>query len=273
MSWFTSTLRTMIGGGPRASRPPRSANGASSFHLTWELPDRPASGAGLVEFSAVLEVVTPPSTEALYFWALQVDFADGRGTWGGGHTGLQWNKRYPEGAAVNWGGYASAERGGAVLAGTHSSLPSFPDDPNTVAYPWVPGRLYRLRVSRSPDIRGAWRADVTDLWSGLSSPIRDLLSRSSRGEDSFLVRPVVWSEVFADCYAPSVTVRWTELEGRDETGAVVRPAAVRVNYQAWEAGGCPNTSVLVDESGGLLQVTNTERLVPQGARLSLHPGG
>ena len=269
MSWFTGMLRTMMGGGgPSVARPPRSANGASSFHLTWDLPGRSASEPRLVEFSAVLEVVEPPSVDDLYFWALQVDFADSQGTWGGGHTGLQWNKRYPDGTAVNWGGYASTERGGAVLAGTDSTLPGFPDDPNTLAYSWVPGRAYGLRISRSPDIRGAWRADVTDLSAGLSTSIRDLLPPDGAG-DGFLLRPVIWSEVFADCHAPSVTVRWTELEGRDETGTVVRPAAVYVNYQSWEAGGCPNTSVRTDQSGGLLQVTNTERVVRQGARLPL----
>ena len=41
-----------------------------------------------------------------------------------------------------------------------------------------------------------------------------------------------------------------------------------VNYQTREAGGCPNTTADLDESGGLLQMTNTPRRVQQGARLS-----
>jgi len=48
----------------------------------------------------------------------------------------------------------------------------------------------------------------------------------------------------------------------------VRPQAVIVNYQTWEAGGCPNTTAALDESGGLLQITNTPRRAQQGARLS-----
>jgi hypothetical protein len=274
MPWWAGLLRGMGSGGARRSLPPRSANGASSFHLVWELSNQEAAAAPLVEVSAVLEVLTPPSVPALYFWALQVDFADSRGIWGGGHTGLQWNIRYPGATAVNWGGYASPEHGGAVLAGTDSALPGFPDDPNTLAYRWAPGRPYRLRVCRSPDIAGAWRSEVTDLESGVSTVVRDLLPARGGAGKGHLVRPIVWSEVFADCYAPSVSVRWRDLAARDEAGSEIRPAAVGVNYQSWNAGGCPNTSALPDENAAILQVTNTERKVPQGARMLVpQPGG
>jgi hypothetical protein len=229
----------------------------------------------LAEVSVVLEVIEPPRVRDLYFWALQVDFADDRGVWGGAHTGLQWNRRYAGGTAANWGGYLSRELGGAVLRGTVSSLPGFSDDPNTLAYSWEPGRPYRLRVFRSPDVLGAWRAEVTDLQSGVSAVIRDLLPEPGRltspVPDAHLLRPVVWSEVFAPCDAPSVTVRWSDLAFVDQTGTVLRPDAVRVNYQSLQQGGCPNTTVAMDETGGLLQVTNTARVVQQDARLSL-PG-
>jgi len=277
MSWWTRMLRNMAGGGPREAGPPRRPGAASSFHLIWELPGAPVAGSrglggetGLTEVSAVLQVLESPRTEALYFWALQVDFLSGGRVWGGAHTGLQWNKRYPGYGAVNWGGYASPERGGFVLPGTTSPLDGFSDDPNTVAYAWERGRPYRLRVFRSPDILGAWRAEVTDLVGGTTTTIRDLLPQP-RGEavDSFLVRPMVWSEVFADCDAPSVTVRWSDLAAVDEAGLVIRPEAVRVNYQAEQAGGCPNTTAVPDGAGGILQVTNTRRLVEQDARLTI----
>ena len=263
-----------LGGGPREAgpprhgRPPRSGNGASSFHLAWELPAGPAR-SGLIEVSAVLEIVVPPEIPVLYFWALQVDFATDRGALGGGHTGLQWNPRYPVSAAVNWGGYASGERGGAVLSGTRSELPGFHDDDNTLSYHWLPARPYRLRVFRSPDLPGAWRSEVTDLVSGESSAVRDLFPGGPQGVESFLERPIVWSEVFADCSDPSVTARWSDLRAVDRGGNPVRPTAVLVNYQAWEAGGCPNTTVSVDEQGRLLQITNTERRIRQGTRLVL----
>lgn len=265
----------------------RSTITASSFHLFWRLPGA-ARDARLVEVSAVLEVVVPPNVPALYFWALQVDFVDGRGIWGGGHTGLQWNRRYPGSTAVNWGGYASAERGGAVLPGSVSTLPGFDDDPNTVGYPWSPGRRYRLRVHRSPDIPGAWRAEVTDVDSSQETVVRDIWSgRASRPglirrlfsgrqgatavaeEPGFLVRPMVWSEVFAECGDPSVTVRWSRLEAIDEAGGLWLPDAVAVNYQAGLDGGCPNTDSSPHPGGRLLQVTNTSRLFPQGAVIPL----
>ena len=266
---------TVTGGGPRAAGPPRSSNGASSFHLIWEMP-RTAEAARLVEVSAVLEIVAPPRVAALYFWALQVDFEEDGRNWGGGHTGLQWNQRFHESTAVNWGGYAAPERGGAVLPGSQPDLYAFPGAPNTMAFDWSPRRAYRLRVSRSPDISEAWRADITDMESGDTTVLRDLIhpegprDRAGRraGAGGYLSRPLVWSEVFADCDAPSVAVRWSDLSATNEDGVVVRPRAVRVNYQAHHDGGCSNTSVRRDRAG-LLQIAGTPREIDQGAILQL----
>jgi hypothetical protein len=239
--------------------PPRSANGASSFHLWWELPP---SGP-LVEVSAVLEVVAPPAVDSLYFWALQVDFVDGPVHHGGGHTGLQWYSRFPGATAVNWGGYASQAEGGGVLGGSQSLLPGFMDEQNTRAYPWLPARPYRLRVYRSPERAGAWRAEVTDVQAGQATVIRDLFPGGR-----YLASPVVWSEVFAPCEAPSVSVRWSELAAKEESGNMIPVDGVRVTYQSIAEGGCPNTTV-VREEAGFLQVTNAVREVRHGARLSL----
>jgi len=271
MSRWTDTLRNLAamvgGGGPREAGPPRSPNGASSFHLVWELPAA-ARSARLVEVSAVLEIVVPPQVPALYFWALQVDFLAGDRFRGGAHTGLQWNRRYPGYTAVNWGGYASQEDGGGILSGSISDLPGFPDDPNTLGYPWEPGRRYRLRIFRSPDRQGAWRAEVTDVAADETSVIRDLYVDAG-SEGGYLVRPIVWSEVFADFDAPSVTVRWRDLEAVDESGARLRPDRVRVNYQSAAEGGCTNSTATIDSVGAVLQVTNTPRTVEQGALLHI----
>lgn len=270
MSRLTDALRSLAamagGGGSREGGPRRSPNQASSFHLMWELPAAVRS-VRLVEASAVLEIVVPPEVPALYFWALQVDFLSGGLARGGAHTGLQWNRRYPGNTAVNWGGYASQEDGGAILPGSVSDLPGFPDDPNTLAYPWEPGRPYRLRIFRSPERPGAWRAEATDLSAGQTSIVRDLYVDGG-SEGGYLVRPIVWSEVFAACDAPSVTVRWSQLEALDESGARLRPDRVRVNYQPVREGGCRNTTVGVDEKG-LVQVTNAPRTTSQGEALSI----
>ena len=265
---------TVTAGGPRAAGPPRSPNGASSFHLFWDMPRTPQASR-LVEVSATLEIVEPPRVSALYFWALQVDFADEKGRmWGGGHTGLQWNRRFPGGAAANWGGYASQELGGMVLAGSDPDLQAFPGDPNTMAFPWLAGRSYRFRVHRSPEVPDAWRSEVTDLESGQTTVLRDLLrpagsrGRSGAPSSGLLLHPMVWSEVFADCDAPSVTVRWSGLSALADDGSTVTPPAVVANYQSHRDGGCGNTTVRRD-GAALLQVTSVPREVEQGGRLEL----
>ena len=84
--WNLRTVLTSFGA--RTSGEPPSRNGASSFHLNWDVNDR-----SLIECSAVVEVVVAPVVDRLHFWALQVSFAEPAG--GTGHTGLQHNRRYP----------------------------------------------------------------------------------------------------------------------------------------------------------------------------------
>jgi hypothetical protein len=86
----------------------------------------------------------------------------------------------------------------------------------------------------------------------------------------FLADPVVWSEVFADCDDPTVSVRWTDLRATTVTGRLVAPEALSVTYQARNEGGCDNTSVRLD-AGGVVQDTNTSRGVPHGMVLPLAP--
>lgn len=244
---------------PEPSRETVRRSRASSFHLWWELP----TDAPLVEVAATLEVVTPPAVDRLYFWALQVSFADGAQRLGGGHIGLQWNPRHPGHGAVNWGGYRAQTRGGEILDGSVSKLPSARGDRNTRDFPWQPGRPYRLRVAAVPGQAGAWRGTVTDMATLTETTVRDLY-----GGGTGLVAPVVWSEVFAGCDAPSVTVRWSRLEAITADGEVLAPPSVRVNYQPEEHGGCPNTNVTAD-GPGILQTTTTPRTTPQATQLTL----
>lgn len=260
-------LRRLTGiraGRERIDGEPRSANGASSFHLVWEVPQVP-----LLEVSATLEVLQPPSVGRLYFFALQVSFASERRLRGGAHLGLQWNPRFPDSTAANWGGYG-AEEGGGLLGGSPSPLPSRRNDPNTRDFAWKVGRRYRLRVAPSPDapadIHG-WRGAITDLESGRETVVRDLHTQGA-----YLTAPMVWTEAFSRCEHPSVTVRWSDLRGVNESGMEVRPQRVRVNYQRREDGGCDNTSVIVDELG-LVQATAVQRQIPQGAVIGVPSQG
>lgn len=241
--------------GPRVRGEPGSGNGASSFHLMWN-----GVGDDLIEVAATLEVVVPPAVDRLYFWALQVSFLDRGTNRGAAHIGLQANRNHPGGRAVNWGGYAAA---GGLLQGTASALPSRPDDPNTRDYPWEPGRPYRLRVFRAPGASGVWRGEVTDVHVRQASVVRDLLAGGDR-----MGSPMVWSEVFARCEHPSVTVRWSDLRAITAAGNVVVPAGLAVNYEAHASGGCGNTTSVRD-AGGVLQITNVERTVRQGSVIDL----
>jgi hypothetical protein len=214
----------------------------------------------LVEVSATLEVVVAPAVDSLYFWALQAGFHDGRQDRGAAHTGLQWHGRRPGQRAANWGGYRAAVDGGGELAGSTSGLKRLDQNGNTVAYPWEPGRPYRFRITRGDG--DGWQSIATDLVSGDSTVIRELYAPGQH-----LVSPVVWSEVFAGCDAPSVTVRWSGLEAQTEAGDVVRPAQLKVSYQDEYNQGCENTDVGVDGLG-VTQTTNTARRTSPGTRLA-----
>jgi hypothetical protein len=261
MSWFDRILEALRPS-QRVTGDPPSGNGASSFHLWWDVPptDR------LVQASVVLEVTEPPQVERLYFWALQVSFTNPDG--GGAHLGLQYHPRYPNNTAVNWGGYAPAHEGG-LLNGSPSPLPSTPNDLNTRDLPWQPQRPYRLTIARLPepigDGRTAWRGEITDLVSGERTVVRDLYSAGR-----YLRGPVMWTEAFARCDHPSTAVRWSEARAVDEAGHVATVTRVKVNYQSHEAGGCANTDSTT-EGLGWVQRTNTPRTTPDGAMLTLLP--
>jgi len=210
--------------------------------------------------AATLEVVVPPAVDRLYFWALQVSFLDGGVHRGAAHVGLQWNRNHPGSRAVNWGGYHA---GGGLLAGSAATLPSAPDDPNTRDYPWEAGRPYRLAVSAVPHAPGRWQGEICDLGSGRSTVIRDLEAGGDR-----LASPLVWSEVFARCEHPSVTVRWSGLEATTLGGDRVTPTGLSVSYEGRAVGGCDNTTVATD-ARGILQTTNVVRAIPPGTIVDL----
>jgi hypothetical protein len=244
---------------------PRSSNAASSFHLTWDV-GAPAPGRAWTSVEATLEVLVPPTVPSLYFWALQASFGDRGRDGGAGHLGLQWHPDHPGSTAVNWGGYDAT---GRELRGSAATLPSALDNPNTRDLAWAPGVSYRLGIRRAgevesaaggvPDGLVAWRGEVTDLSSGITTVVRDLWAAGTG-----LAAPVVWSEVFAACDDPSVVVRWHDLRLTDQDGQVSRPGRVSVSYQARADGGCVTTDVSGDEVG-VRQVTGTVRRTPPGA--------
>jgi hypothetical protein len=236
--------------GARVTGHPTSSNRASSLHLRWELP--PGAGA-VVSASVALAVEAAPAVPDLYFWALQASFTDGANRrHGGGHLGLQWHRPHPGSRAVNWGGYGPD---GRVLDGSSSPLASTTGNPNTRDLWWDPGRPYMLTIERA----------AGDGWAGAVDGVhvRTLAAGGDR-----LDALMVWSEVFAPCDAAPVAVRWSGFRATTTQGRVVEPVAMHVNYQSRADGGCDNSTALAD-GGAVRQITGTERLVPQGARLPL----
>lgn len=265
MSWRNLFGRrgTADRSGRTRGRPP-SANGASSFHLGWALP------AAATSVAVTLEVLEPPTVPALYFWALQADVGAGVTRAGGAHLGLQWHPQHPGSTAVNWGGYGA---GGGELHGSDSALRSATGNPNTRDLPWVSGRPYRLCIdlvqgaglASPPEGFRAWRGSVQDLTNGDMVVVRDLYMAGDR-----IVGATMWSEVFARCDDPSVTVRWSRPSAVvDGVGVAVQ--RVSVNYQADHDGGCANTTSFVD-AVGVCQRTAAERGTPQGTTLAVPAG-
>ncbi len=258
IAWWRGLFRPRRTPRTRTTGMPPSPNGASSFHLWWDLPEIP-----LREVAVTLEITEPPKVDHLYFFALQASFMRRTEQFGGAHLGLQWNARHPENRAINWGGYDEI---GAILTGTRSPLPSRPNDPNTRDYVWQPNKKYRLRIGPAqPSATGqvAWPGAVTDLDRGETVVVRELLT----GGDA-LRSPVMWMEVFADCADPSVIIRWSDLVAMTTDGTELRPHSCRTAYQKYEDGGCTNTASAAG-GGAFIQQTAAERTTPPDALLSL----
>lgn len=256
---FRSFLEKLSRPGPvRDTGPPTSSNGASSFHLFWDVPPQP-----LAEVEATIEIIEAPAVDKLYFWALQANFEQGGLRRGGAHFGLQYHPSYPGGGAVNWGGYHDG--GGGELEGSLSALPSALDNINTRTYPWSANRLYRYRIFRSPD-RG-WRGTITDLSTGEETVVRDLWIDADN-----MIGPMVWTEAFADCGDKPAAVRWTEMAVVTTEGNRHQVSSVRINYQSHADGGCTNTTIAADGMG-FVQRTGTERLLSTGSTIRLNAAG
>ena len=86
---------------------------------------------------------------------------------------------------------------------------------------------------------------MTDLTTRETTVVRRL-----NGGGNALGNPVVWSEVFAPCDAPSVLVRWSDFSPQ--------PLGLRPTYQTHDDGGCSNTTSR-REGVAFLQITNTDR--------------
>lgn len=241
----------------RVSGTPASANGASSFHLWWDVP----FGERLTAANVTLEVRRRPDLDRLVFFALQVAFIKPGG--GGAHLGLQHHPAYPSHAAVNWGGYDPA---GDLLEGSDSTLPSAQNDRNTRDYAWKTANPYQLTIERVTDTEEdahRWRGTVTDLVSGELAVVRELFSPGR-----YLRAPVMWIESFAPCDAPRFEASWSNATVVTEKSEVKAVRRMRADYQPHAAGGCTNTNSFV-EGVSFVQRTGQLRTTKAGTTLSI----
>jgi len=230
---------------------PPSPNGASSMHARWlRLPTH------VEAVSVDLTILDRPSSGDLHFWALQASFVGGGRPMGAGHLGLQHFPAHPGSTAVNWGGYGPD---GTILTGSESPLPSRPGNVNTRDYAWSAGRTYRLRIFRGE--RG-WKGSVTDLETDVTTVIRELYAPSTHLGDV-----VMWSEVFAPCQGPPMSVAWSDPIAATATGSFA-VEAVQLSYQSYADGGCSNTSTEL-LANAIVQSTATERTNSAGIVLRL----
>jgi hypothetical protein len=250
----------------RTSGRPPSGNGASSFHLFWPSPP-PCHGA-VHSVSATLEILTPPTSPDVYFWALQASFIDSLTPLSpappaaAAHLGLQYNPSCTNSRGANWGGY---DGDGAILAGTPLASPRPLPCGNTGDFAWEACRSYTLEIG--PRRADGWPGAVTDCATGVRTELRRLAAAGDA-----LGAVMVWSEVFADCGAPAVAARWSRLRWRFVDGSAMDVPNVTVAYQKWEDGGCCNTESTVDEVGVVQRTAVAERRVRQGATLTMPRG-
>lgn len=233
------------GGSPR--QPPEGI--ASSFHCAWDTVTEFAKEVH-VDFTCMVE----PTVDDLYFWALQCSFYDASDNeLGGAHTGLQWNSSHPENNAVNWGGYDNLS---VELPGSVSQFPSTPDNDNTRDYLWNVGQTYHLRI---------WVSDPGEISASIDGElIRTLICDDTVKLGSY----TMWSEIFAQCSDPSVTVKWENMRIINMSDDEVLETEFFINYQAEENDGCLNTNTY-EYNESIRQQTNTTRITPQDAILVL----
>jgi len=155
--------------------------------------------------------------------------------------------------AVNWGGYDCDRRhpaGNGVVLAVHAPRP------NTRDFAWEPGARYRLTIGPAPPASRARAGGRPG--SRVSTPARTCWCATSCATGDHLRSPVVWSELFTRCDDPPIEVRWSEPSALGLDGEPVPVDRGRVTYQAYEAGGCTNTTVEPDEVG-IVQRSGCER--------------
>ncbi len=173
----------------------------------WRWPTA-AAGAGSMAWD--LTVLSDPGPTT-YFWAHQWWFEGGEAA----YFGLQAHDRRDDGSAGRLAVFSIwSAIGCADNPGCHAGVEGAPFWTCRLAYEWVAGRAYRLRVARSSRgwrDRGWWSASVTDQATGLETLVGSIRV------------PRRWGGLDLAARGSSV---WTEFYGANVPGGVAGPEQV-----------------------------------------------
>lgn len=222
----------------------------TSSILWWSDDNNNANARDLYEEAeAKLTIVTPPVPAELYFWAIQVVFYDASlNRVGAAHAGLQWVPAQMNSKGVNWGGYSDVTD--LEMEGTVSDFPSLSGNANTRDYDWDVDTEYTFRIF--PVGGEMWRCQINGV------TIRDL----EVPDAVFIADPAVFSEVFAECSAPSSKVKWRDFVMFDASDTEYTFSSGSPAYNTDE--DCEETDVYAGDGYFWLQ-TNTTRYHEEGA--------
>jgi Domain of unknown function (DUF3472) len=168
----------------------------------WRWPAA-ATGAGSLAWDLTVLRDPGPTT---YFWAHQWSFEGGDV----GYFGLQAHDQRDDGSAGRLAVFSIwSAIGCAGNPGCHGGVEGAPFWTCRLAYEWVSGRAYRLRVARRD--RGWWSASVTDRASGTEALVGSLQV------------PRRWGGLDLAARGSSV---WTEFYGANVLGGIAAPELV-----------------------------------------------
>jgi hypothetical protein len=212
----------------------------------WRWPGQ-ADGASSLEWD--LTVLRDPG-QTTYFWAHQFSFQRGDV----GYFGLQAHDLRDDGTTGRLAVFSIwSAVGCADNPGCHGGVEGARFWTCRLAYDWVAGRAYRLRVARSD--RAWWSASVTDRDSGSETLVGSIRVRRRWGGLDLAARgSSVWTEFYganapggvASCdLIPHATVRFGVPAADDST----LPAVGRTNHLG--PGECANSRV-GDVDGGVV---------------------
>ncbi len=227
-------------GGTATAQTPPTPHTLSGTYLQWSYP------GSFTTVETDLKFVADPGPSAKWFLSHQFELGDANGAYkGGGYIGLQTSMTSTGAKGVMfsiWNATVATPGNGATcqpFGGEGIGMQCF------IAYPWVAGKTYRLRVVHE---NGAYSGYVLD--TSTVTPTATYLGQiqAPAGTAGFNRSSVQWAEYYnsvpSNCAEyPYVKAVWSRPKGN---GGAVLAASPTLLYN--ESGYCKNAAVLTDGS-------------------------